>query len=114
MMDGVEPDAVAKDGDPADYGDSSPDAPPVAATPDDEGEGWWRGVPVPFGQHKGMLLGELSKVDGKKLWGWWANYSPQPWTSSDGKRHRPVSEEDLKFRAALDACGQEKGFKKKE
>jgi len=93
---------------------SEPDAHFATGDPDPpaetEGEEWWRDVPIPFGSNKGMLLREIDK---DKLFGWWANYQPKPWTSPDGKKTRPVSPGDIQFRKALDAAGEHYGFKLK-
>jgi hypothetical protein len=64
----------------------------------------WKAFAIPYGPDKGKTLGMLSKSNPKKLWGWWANYVPKPWTGKDGVP-RPPSASDIALRAALDAAG---------
>lgn len=79
----------------------------------------WRGVIVPI-PHRGQKRDEYLKnpdtigslFDARhdddesrsRLFGFFHNFTPKPWTGKDGKE-RPPSDSDKKFRVALDAFG---------
>jgi len=92
---------------------SEPDPAPL----DDE---WWRDFVIPI-PHKGEkredymknpeTIGQLydARHDDdearKRLWGFLNHYEPKGWVKKDGTK-MPPSENDLKFREALDAFGE--------
>lgn len=86
----------------------TPPEPPASG--DNHEEEWWYKFPVPFGKDKGCPLGKLDK---KTLYGWWANYQPEPRTDKNGKTW-PVSQSDRDFRRALDFIGSHYEFTKKD
>jgi len=65
-------------------------APKTAPVGDD-----WKAVCIHFGKNKDKALGGLTK---KTLYGWWANWQPEPWK---GK----INPKDQRLRDALDAAG---------
>lgn len=75
----------------------------------------WRKFPVPFGKHKGVLLGDLEK---NTLYGFWAGFEVKP--TFEGRDGKPVQKsatslaKDKEFRAALDAAGATYTFTRKE
>lgn len=75
----------------------------------------WRVFPVPFGKHAGKKLAALEK---NILWGFWANFRPEPsYQGNDGKVHMTKPEKlakDRKFRAMLDEAGKHYEFKEPE
>ncbi len=68
-------------------------------------ENWWKEVEIHFGINKGTKLGDL---DTKKLFGWWANWSPKEHPDTG-----EIDQEDSELREAFDACGAHYQFKSK-
>ena len=62
--------------------------------------GDWKAVCIHFGKNRDKALGGLTK---KTLYGWWANWKPEPW-----KGH--INANDQRLRDALDAAGSHYGF----
>ena len=73
------------------------------AKPDEEPAEGWRGVVIHFGKNKGKSLEQLSE---KQLA--WYREQWDPETDKDGNKHgHPVSDDDKRLRAALDASMNE-------
>ena len=76
------------------------------AKPDEEPAEGWRGVAIHFGKNKGKTLGYLAEEQKDSLK--WYQRSWDPETDKDGNKHgHPVSDDDKRLRAALDASMNE-------
>ena len=76
------------------------------AKPDEEPAEGGRGVAIHFGKNKGKTLGYLAEEQKDSLK--WYQRSWDPETDKDGNKHgHPVSDDDKRLRAALDASMNE-------